>query len=67
MKRHVVVASIAVSALLAVVPLLAQAPKGWMVRADRSTKATDPDGAGTIKFVTMGTGFHATNPQAAVY
>ena len=46
---------------------MAQAPKGWMVRADRSTSASDPDGAGTIKFVTMGTGFHATNPQAAVY
>ena len=67
MKRHVVVASMAVLALLAVVPLLAQAPKGWMVRADRSARATDPDGAGAIKFVTMGTGFHATNPQAAVY
>lgn len=54
-------------ALLVAVPLIAQAPKGWMVRADRSTSASDPDGAGTIKFVTMGTGFHATNPQAAVY
>ena len=29
--------------------------------------ASDPDAAGAIKFVTMGTGFHATNPQAAVY
>ncbi|OFW12326.1 MAG: hypothetical protein A3F69_00435 [Acidobacteria bacterium RIFCSPLOWO2_12_FULL_66_10] len=67
MKRHVVLASMMALALLAVVPLLAQAPKGWMVRADRSTSASDPDGAGTIKFVTMGTGFHATNPQAAVY
>jgi hypothetical protein len=38
-----------------------------MVRADRSASASDPDGAGAIKFVTMGTGFHATNPQAAVY
>jgi uncharacterized iron-regulated membrane protein len=64
MKRHV---CLAVLALLAVVPLAAQAPKGWMVRADRSASATDPDAAGTIKFVTMGTGFHATNPQAAVY
>jgi len=53
--------------LLVAVPLIAQAPKGWMVRADRSTSASDPDGAGAIKFVTMGTGFHATNPQAAVY
>jgi hypothetical protein len=48
-------------------PLLAQAPAGWKVRADRSTNATDPDAAGAIKFVTMGSGFHATNPQAAVY
>jgi hypothetical protein len=54
-------------ASLAVISLAAQSPKGWMVRADRSTSASDPDGAGTIKFVTMGSGFHATNPQAAVY
>jgi hypothetical protein len=46
---------------------MAQSPEGWMVRADRSTNATDPDGAGAIKFMTMGTGFHAINPQAAVY
>jgi len=50
-----------------VATLTAQAPKGWLVRADRSTSASDPDKSGTIKFVTMGTGFHATNPQAAVY
>lgn len=47
--------------------LIAQAPKGWMMRADRSTSASDPDAPGPIKFVTMGSGFHATNPQAAVY
>jgi len=64
MKRHVYVA---VLALVALAPLAAQSPKGWMVRADRSTSATDPDAAGAIKFVTMGSGFHATNPQAAVY
>lgn len=64
MKRFI---SIAALALLAAAPLVAQAPKGWMVRADRSTNASDPDGAGAIKFVTMGSGFHATNPQAAVY
>ena len=67
MKRHVVLASLAFLVALVVVPLLAQSPKGWMVRADRSTSASDPDGAGAIKFMTMGTGFHATNPQAAVY
>lgn len=52
---------------LALAPLAAQAPKGWMVRADRSTSASDPDSAGTIKFMQMGGGFHAVNPQAAVY
>jgi hypothetical protein len=60
-------ASTLILASLAVISMAAQSPKGWMVRADRSTSASDPDGAGTIKFVTMGSGFHATNPQAAVY
>ena len=64
MKRFVVIAALA---LVAAAPLLAQAPKGWMVRADRSTSASDPDGAGAIKFMAMGGGFHAVNPQAAVY
>ena len=64
MKRYV---STILLVSLAVAPLVAQAPKGWKVRADRSTSASDPDAAGEIKFVTMGTGFHATNPQAAVY
>ena len=64
MKRYSLVA---LFASLAIVSLVAQAPKGWKVRADRSTSASDPDAAGNIKFVTMGSGFHATNPQAAVY
>src|SRR5216684_8155283 len=64
MKRCV---CLAVLAFLALVSVSAQAPKGWMVRADRSTAASDPDAAGAIKFITMGLGFHATNPQAAVY
>jgi hypothetical protein len=64
MKRFVIIFALA---LIAATPLLAQTPKGWMVRADRSTSATDPDGAGTIKFMSMGSGFHAVNPQAAVY
>src|SRR6478736_10000176 len=67
MKRTVSAAAAAAFALVATVSLIAQAPKGWMVRADRSTSASDPDAAGDIKFVTMGSGFHATNPQAAVY
>lgn len=53
--------------LTAIAPLAAQAPKGWMLRADRSTSATDPDGAGDIKFMAMGSSFHAINPTAAVY
>src|SRR5690242_20194181 len=64
MKRHVYVA---VLVLVAVAPLLAQAPKGWTARVDRTTTASDPDAAGGISSVTMGSGFHATNPQAAVY
>src|SRR5260221_14761393 len=64
MKRQL---TIAVLALVALVPLSAQSPAGGKVRPDRSTSALDPDAAGAIKFVTMGSGLHATNPQAAVY
>jgi hypothetical protein len=46
---------------------VAQVPAGWKQRLDRSTSASDPDAAGAVKFVTMGSGFHATNPTAAVY
>jgi len=60
-------AYVAVLALATFIPLAGQAPKGWRVRVDRSTEASDPDASGAIKFVTMGSGFHATNPQAAVY
>jgi len=58
---------IAVLILLALGTLAAQAPKGWKVRPDRSTNASDPDAAGDIKFTTTSGGFHATNPQAAVF
>jgi len=64
MKFQVQVAALALAIFI---PLAAQAPKGWKVRLDRSTEASDPDASGAIKFVTMGTGFHATNPQAATY
>src|ERR1041385_8488868 len=64
MKRYVHVTMLA---LAAIAPLVAQSPKGWKVREDKSTSATDPDGAGAISFVTSGSGFHATNPSAAVY
>lgn len=65
MKRYV---QVAVFALMAAAPMFAQqAPVGWKMRVDRSKEASDPDANGAIKFVTMGSGFHATNPQAAVY
>ena len=64
MKRYLFIATLA---LAAIAPLVAQAPAGWKMRVDRSTSASDPDGTGEIKFVTMGKGFHATNPAAAVY
>jgi hypothetical protein len=64
MRIHRQIAALTVVLAL---PLLAQAPKGWKLRADRSTEASDPDAPGDIKFVTEGSGFHATNPQAAVY
>ena len=63
MKRYVRVAVLGAVAIA----LFAQAPKGWKMRVDRSTSASDPDGSGGISFVTSGAGFHATNPQAAVY
>jgi len=58
---------VAILAVAALAPLYAQSPQGWKMRVDRSTAATDPDAPGDIKFVTDGSGFHATNPQAAVY
>jgi hypothetical protein len=59
--------SFAILLSFALTPLAAQSTAGWKVRADRSTSATDPDGAGKIQFMAMGKGFHAINPQAAVY
>jgi hypothetical protein len=63
--KHIIAATSA--ALLLGISLAAQSPQGWKVRADRSTSASDPDAAGSIHFTTMGRGFHAVNPQAAVY
>ena len=57
----------AISATLLTMAVSAQTPAGWKQRLDRSTSASDPDAAGAVKFVTMGNGFHATNPTAAVY
>ncbi len=61
------IAGLALAALLALAPAFAQAPSGWKVRGDHSMNASDPDAAGAIKFVVSGSGFHATNPMAAVY
>ena len=58
---------IVLTALLVAASTFAQAPKGWKMRVDRSLSASDPDGSGVIKFVTAGSGFHAMNPQAAVF
>ena len=60
-------ASIAAFTLITVMPLAAQAPKGWLLRADRSANASDPDAPGVIKFSAQGSGFHAVTPQAAVF
>ncbi|MCU1236847.1 MAG: hypothetical protein JWP63_4814 [Candidatus Solibacter sp.] len=58
---------VAVLTVAAFAPVFAQTPQGWKMRVDKSTAASDPDAAGDIKFVKEGAGFHATNPQAAVY
>jgi len=57
----------ALCAVLATTPLAAQGADGWKLRADRSTNASDPDAPGAIKFTKTAAGFHAVNPQAAVY
>ena len=62
-RRHLILIAVA-----AALPLAAQqAPKGWKMRVDRSTSASDPDASGDIKFTTEGSGFHAVNPKAAIY
>lgn len=66
MKKQTSVAVFAIVALAAAA-MFAQAPKGWLVRSDHSMNASDPDAAGSIKFVEMGGGFRATNPMAAIY
>lgn len=64
MKRP---SALVIAGFVALATLAAQAPAGWKMRVDRSAAASDPDAAGDIKFVTSGNGFHATNPQAAIY
>jgi hypothetical protein len=64
MKRYV---CFVVLAVIIVAPLFAQAPAGWKMRVDRSMNASDPDAPGSAKLAATPSGFHATNPQAAVY
>lgn len=66
-RRALRTPAFALLALIAAAPLLAQVPKGWMLRVDRSTEAADPDAPGPIKMMPMGAGFHITTPQAAVF
>lgn len=63
MKRVVFVTAL----MLATAAVFAQAPKGWKMRVDRSTSASDPDASGQIKFMSMGGSLHFVNPQAAVF
>ena len=62
MKRFAYLAAF----VLLTIPLGAQT-KGWMLRADRSTSASDPDASGAVKMMAMGKGFHVVTPQAAVF
>lgn len=61
------VSSALLVACLTTSALVAQAPAGWMYRVDGSTNAADPDRPGAIRFMSMGSGFHAITPQAAVF
>src|ERR1700688_1051151 len=64
MKHYV---GLVLAGLLALAPAFAQSPKGWKMRGDHSTDASDPDAPGANKFLVSGSGFHAVNPMAAVY
>jgi len=65
MKRYLVASCVIAAIMIAAVQ--AQTPTGWKLRIDRSTSPSDPDAAGNVKLTTVGTGFHAVNPQAATY
>ena len=59
--------SILVSLVIAVGPLMAQAPDGWQVRIDRSTSAVDPDDVPDVRVTTVGKGFRVTGGPAGTY
>lgn len=65
---------LALALLISAARLTAQAPvatgavpAGWKYVEDRSTNATDPDGTGSIKILTAGSGYHIETPSAAVF
>jgi len=58
-------ALIAVLAVLAI-PVAAQGPAGWKVRVDGSHGASAPDAASTLKFATVGKGFHVAGGPGAI-
>ena len=64
MKRHV---ALAILTLSAIAPLIAQAPKGWKMRVDRSQSAQDPDDRPDLSFVSKGKGFHVKGGPAGTF
>ena len=65
MKR---ILSVSLLALLVAGSLAAQSvPTGWKQRIDKSTNASDPDAAGSVKILTVGNGFHVETPSAAIF
>jgi hypothetical protein len=67
MRHRLFLVMLGIFALLAATPNFAQMAKGWKLRSDHSSNASDPDAAGDIKFMAMGSGFHIVSPQAAIY
>jgi hypothetical protein len=66
MIRRVLFA-VALAAISSVSLLGQAAPAGWKLRIDESREASDPDGAGSVRFTATGGGFRAVTPQAAVF
>ncbi len=65
LRRALPLALIAVLAVLAI-PVAAQGPAGWKVRVDGSHGASAPDAASTLKFATVGKGFHVAGGPGAI-
>jgi hypothetical protein len=63
LRRALPLALIAVLAI----PLAAQGPAGWKVRVDGSHGASAPDAASTLKFATVGKGFHVAGGPGAIF